>query len=456
MPELRASSLPATVSVSVPEGFAYYALHPLDYAEAAARLPLVLRSEPAVVVGIRSIGTTLSAVARAALAVRGVNARRLTVRPTGHPWERVVRFSPEEQGVVKEGHKNGARFLVLDEGPGLSGSSFLATAEALEALGVARERITLVGSHAAEPARLCARDAQQRWARFAFVAVAPPARVPPGADVSGGEWRRHLFQRDEDWPASWTQFERRKVLSRDSGTIFKFEGIGPYGEAPLARARVLAELGFGPRVERAQHGFAAYEFVAGRRMRAAELDAEMVRRLAAYCATRAREFPADAGAGAVEQLVEVNWREGLGGEMAVPELRVERGVIVDGKMHPHEWVRGADGRVLKTDGVNHGDDHFFPGPTDIAWDLTGAMVEWEMTESAAEAFLEEYRRMSGDDASDRVAGWKSAYTLFRLGYSKMAAEAMAGSAEETRLRRDVERYRAATRSLAVAGVSAVG
>jgi hypothetical protein len=32
--------------------------------------------------------------------------------------------------------------------------------------------------------------------------------------------------------------------------------------------------------------------------------------------------------------------------------------------------------------------------------------------------------------------------MFRLGYCKMAADAMQGSDEETRLRRDYERYRA--------------
>src|SRR5579885_143983 len=59
-----ANSLPATVCVSPPEGFTYYAVHPLDYAVAAR----TLASTRAVAgIGLRSIGTTLSAVVTAAL-----------------------------------------------------------------------------------------------------------------------------------------------------------------------------------------------------------------------------------------------------------------------------------------------------------------------------------------------------------------------------------------------------
>lgn len=430
------ASTPATISISIPEGFAYYALHPLDYAEAMAAH--ARPGERAVVVGIRSIGTTLSAVARAALARRGCAAERLTVRPTGHPWERVLRLDGEQGRAVREGSARGAEFVVVDEGPGLSGSSFLAVAEALERSGVPRERITLLGSHAVEPARLCAREAAERWERFRYQTVAAPTRVPEGR-----EWRAEH--------PSWRQFERRKILAPDAKTLFKFEGLGHYGEAVVERAQRLAEAGCAPRVERAPDGFAAYEFLPGRALRAAELDEAMIRRLAEYCALRAREFPAeDADGAALAELVRVNSSEGLGGELSA-ELAVERPVIADGKMQPHEWVRSADGRLWKTDGASHGDDHFFPGPVDVAWDLAGASVEWEMSPAAEEFFLAEYGKASGDDARARMAAWKLAYTLFRLGYCALAAQA-----SEARLETEAERYRAAARALAAAGVSAAG
>src|SRR5438105_3303996 len=75
---------PQQITVSTPEGFAYYALHPLRYADLAGALPLA--SPHAALVGIRSIGTTLSAVLAAALRRRGLAAERITVRPAGHPF----------------------------------------------------------------------------------------------------------------------------------------------------------------------------------------------------------------------------------------------------------------------------------------------------------------------------------------------------------------------------------
>ena len=66
-----ARALPAfeQLSISTPEGFAYYALHPLAYADVIRQIPAC---ERLLVVGIRSIGTTLSAVAAAAARARGI------------------------------------------------------------------------------------------------------------------------------------------------------------------------------------------------------------------------------------------------------------------------------------------------------------------------------------------------------------------------------------------------
>jgi hypothetical protein len=123
------------------------------------------------------------------------------------------------------------------------------------------------------------------------------------------------------------------------------------------------------------------------------------------------------------------------------ELRLERPVIADGRMQPHEWVWSAAGELLKTDSGSHGDDHFFPGPTDIAWDLAGAIVEWQMNEQQTAEFLNRYRRASGDDASARIDSFIKAYTVFRLAYCLMAANAMNGSDEQPRLQQAADAYR---------------
>jgi len=451
---IAVEALPPLASGSVPEGFAYYALHPLDYADATAGLTA---AKHAAVVGIRSIGTTLGAVTAAALGRRGVSAARIAVRPTGHPWDRAMHFSPAHKHWIEQERAQGAEFLVVDEGPGLSGSSFLAVAEALVAAGVPRERITLLGSHAVDPEKLCARDAAARWGCFRFVAVAAPSRLPGqrAVDLSGGEWRGRFLAARHEWPASWTQFERAKCLSADGKKLFKFEGLGPYGAPAFARSRQLAEDGLGPQVEIAADGFLAYECIAGRSLRRDDADERVLRRIAEYCAARSRRMPAEpAKNDGLSELVAVNWREAFGDPGPVAHLPVERPVIADGRMHPHEWVRTPDGAILKTDGAAHGDDHFFPGPTDIAWDLAGAIVEWDLDGVSSACLLEHYRRLAQDDARDRLPGYLLAYTLFRLGYAQMAAQAMRGGEEESRLRNDELRYRGLAARLGAARLAA--
>ena len=63
--------LPQEVDVTSPEGYAYYSLYPEMYLEAAKRCHASLGHFPAVCVGLRSIGSSLSAVVAAALTEMG-------------------------------------------------------------------------------------------------------------------------------------------------------------------------------------------------------------------------------------------------------------------------------------------------------------------------------------------------------------------------------------------------
>src|SRR5215472_11286129 len=126
---LDTTKVPEKLTISVAEGFAYYGLHPLAFVDALEHVP-TLCSQVAVV-GIRSIGTTLSAVTVAGLRSRGLQAERVTMRPKGHPYNRRTELSPDELNFVSKHLADGASFLVVDEGPGLSGSSFMSVGEAL-------------------------------------------------------------------------------------------------------------------------------------------------------------------------------------------------------------------------------------------------------------------------------------------------------------------------------------
>ncbi len=427
--------VPGWLNISTAEGFAYYALHPLAYADALAKLPAL--PENVVVVGIRSIGTTLSAMTAAAARVRGLQVQRMTVRPGGHPYNRRTQFSPDQLQVIQRGVSCGAAFLIVDEGPGLSGSSFLSVAEAQEQAGVARERIVLLCGHEPNVDKLCSAKAAQRWRRFNCVPVSNEGRKPDGADIfiGAGQWRGQLFSNESSWPESWSNMERLKYVSSSEKTerrLFKFAGLGYYGDASVAREDQVAMAGFGPLPRRESDGFVSYPWLDDRPMAADDLSPAVIARLAEYCAFRADAFGlAEADVCPLQQMAEHNLAE-LEFDLSVA-LKFERPVIADGRMQPHEWIVTSAGKMLKTDSGSHGDDHFFPGPTDIAWDLAGAIVEWRMNTEQASEFLDLYRRGSGDDASARIADFLRAYTVFRCAYCEMAASALQDAAEQSRL-----------------------
>ena len=445
-PELLGGlEVPSRITLAVPEGFAYYALHPLEFVDLAHRMA---RGSTAVI-GIRSIGTTLSAVVSAQLRRLGIPASRATVRPTGHPFDRQLKLEGTTSAWVSAEAASDSDLWIVDEGPGLSGSSFLAVGEALERAGVPRHRIHFLCSVEPRLQALCARDAALRWARFQAHPVTPPWRRPPEAviDISGGKWRRGGFTSAAEWPACWTQFERLKFLSADRRRLYKFKGLGRFGAEPAARARGVAEAGFGVPPRHESDGFYSFPVIAGRPASPASAERRTLERLAAYCAFRSTAFPSDAAAQPqLEHMMTWNYFEEFGEELERRSLPLERPVIVDGRMQPHEWIAGA--WLLKTDAAGHGDDHFFPGPTDIAWDLAGVIVEWRLDADAAEYFLQHYAALSGDDARVRLEPYRLAYTLFRMGYCKMAGEAMRGSEEEERLARAYREYRALAQHLA--------
>jgi hypothetical protein len=438
---LSEASVPDEVSVSPPEGFAYYALHPLAFAKAMGQIPTA--GDSVLVLGIRSIGTTLSAVTAAAARKRGMRAQRITVRPVGHPYNRRVQFSAKQLDLIRRAASSGAVFVVVDEGPGLSGSSFLSVAEALSEAGARRERITLICGHEPDFDSFRATDGPRRARRFHWIAASSPPRRPAGTDlfIGSGEWRRYLIPDELMWPASWTALERLKYLSSSCETrrLFKFLGFGHYGEQVFEREEQVAAAGFGPSPEGESDGFASYDWLGGRPLSANDLSDAILERLAEYCAFRAQAFATNiADLPAVEQMAEHNLCE-MGLDLPLA-LTIEHPAICDGRMQPHEWLLTTHGRVLKTDSGSHGDDHFFPGPADIAWDLAGAIVEWRMNAAQIEFFLDAYRRASGDDAQPRITNFTIAYAVFRSAYSRMAANALQSGGEETRLRSAAAAY----------------
>ena len=437
--EIAALALPERLVLKRAEGYAYYALHPAAYALAVAE-----RAESGrrvLVIGIRSIGTSLSAVALASLRARGMAAERISVRPSGHAWDR--RFSPGGAELGALGALGDGECFVVDEGPGLSGSTFLAVGEGLERAGVSRARITFFTSHAVDVGQLVARDAGQRWQRFRWQVVPDAPPFEGALDMGAGRWRERVYASAAEWPACWPSAERRKFRLPGSLDLIKFVGFGPYAEAPLARAERLAREGFGPAVTPACAGYLRQRWCKGEVLRRplAPLCQRLIPRVVDYLAFRSEAFPAgEVQAQALEQMARVNVTEALGVELPASfRLEVEHPVYADGRLLPHEWVAVPGGELIKLDGIDHGDDHFFPGPCDSAWDLAGLVVELELGDTDAAALLAAYRRRTGDDVAARLPAYRIAYAACRTGYLDMAA-ASSDPLERQRLAREREWY----------------
>ena len=176
-------------------------------------------------------------------------------------------------------------------------------------------------------------------------------------------------------------------------------------------------------------------------------DRDTLIELARYCAFRAQHFRCDVSSNLeLERMASINLDRALG--LSSPlTLPIERPVIADARMMRQEWIRTRAGSLLKLDASSHGDDHFYPGPTDIAWDLAGAIVEWRLYREASDLLISEYQRSSGDAVQERLPAYLIAYCAFGLGFTLSAAQSGCDASERGRFHRDAAAYEARLTSL---------
>jgi hypothetical protein len=115
-------------------------------------------------------------------------------------------------------------------------------------------------------------------------------------------------------------------------------------------------------------------------------------------------------------------------------------------MLPHEWIRTSGG-YLKTDAVHHHDDHFFPGCQDIAWDVAGTCLEFNLGPRERQQLIERYRLLSGDSTiAARLPLHALTYLAFRLGYATLAATTLGPDSDGKRFSKARHRYSELLRS----------
>jgi hypothetical protein len=457
-----ASPFPPAVRCKLPEGYCHYALYPEAYFEAARRACV----EAVLPVGIRSIGLGLAAMVQAGFG----KGAPLSVRPHGHPFRREINLTPELAARLAA---HGGDFAVVDEGPGLSGSSFGAVLDLLQGIGVPESRIRVFPSHGGEPGAMADGAGLARWRRLRRQHVAfddlllAPDRLPRWvadrvgqngrwSDISGGAWRVH--RRGEDAPPADAARERRKFLldTADGSWLAKFAGLGRYGAVKAARAGALADAGFSPETRGLCHGFLVERWIEGARPVDPQADrAALVPHLAAYLAFRAGRFPAEAhdgaGVAALSEMLHHNAGEALQPELAAcitaysaslrPEGMDIRRVATDNRLHAWEWLATPDGRFFKTDAVDHAAAHDLVGCQDVAWDIAGAVVEFSLDDDVAADLVGRLERLLGrrfDPA--QLLFHRLAYLAFQLGLWTMAVDAN-GAGEAGGLRARAGSYR---------------
>ncbi|HVX79740.1 MAG TPA: hypothetical protein VHB23_00075 [Devosiaceae bacterium] len=456
---LSQAGLPRTVTAKRPEGYAFYALYPEAYLEAA----IPLRGQRATVIGIRSIGLGLAALVAATVG----DAELLSVRPVGPPFRRELRLAPAYRDRLVGGE---SLRVVADEGPGLSGSSFAAVLDTLAAGGVAEKRVHLFPSHLGAPGPEATAEAAERWPRLQRHVVSfdelflggRPRRQPlaawftdllgppvaPVEDISGGAWRGRRAWGGQPPPAHLQQERRKFLLHTPKGTfLLKFVGLGRAGRAAAERAAQLAEAGFSPPVFGFRHGFLAERWVAGTPLPAAGLPrARLVAHLARYLAFRAGRCPAAEGAGAspeaLGEMLVVNGTEALGPEAASALRRLAahrpdrqpRRVMTDNRLHAWEWLVTAHGQLVKTDAIDHCAAHDLIGCQEITWDIAAAGVEFGLSEAERRELVAGVEEVGGIPVDREVLAFhEPCYLAFQLGYYSMAAATLSGVPAEQRL-----------------------
>jgi hypothetical protein len=460
--------LPNSIEISVPEGYAYYGVYPETYLEAAQEYGQSLERSEAVCLGLRSIGSSLSAVVAAALEEVGWKVDSWTLRPRGHPFARRLNLTPELSEAFRA-HRN-AQFLIIDEGPGISGSSFGGTLVALKALGIPDRQIILFPSWKTDGSHLRSTVAREHWPTHRQVTTSFEkvwlqsgrlAQVFPGdlTDFSAGAWRGMLYPSRDSYPPVQPQHERRKYLLRPSASggdvdgdpiLLKFVGLGDRGPEMALRAERLADGGFTAPPLKVARGFVAMPFISGEPVSVEDTSPMLLERVAEYLCHLAAEHAAEPSSGetTLREMIRTNLTEGLGeGEFEridrlLPQTWTERPAALDARMQPHEWLRTAHGFV-KTDAVDHHDDHFLPGCQDIAWDVAGATLELELDAEARSFLVSRYQALSGDRTiSRRLPHYAIAYLAFRLGYATLAEPVLGATSEDgQRFHRQAARYR---------------
>lgn len=458
--ERSAVDLPPVLELRSPEGYGHYALDPAAYAAAARayRRDAGPASRRALVIGIRSIGTSLSAVV---CAVTGTG-RSVTVRPRGPTSSRAVRTDAALTREVRASLEGGGDVLVVDEGPGVTGETFECVWRWLRSLGVAADRIVLFPSH--DGPMPLAGDERRAWFRAVRRYLPPLQDERPGAlaeargwagleDLSGGRWRTRVRgARDLVACPHFERLKYRAAAPDGSRWQLRYVGLGSAMDRWLARAQEMEPALGRAAPESAGRGFAVAPWIEGVPLRGDAPSTADLRGIARYLVARSGRLRT------AETVDTGRWLTVLtenGGEAAgvrpadlagaarlLGTLPPREAVLPDGRMRAGEWLRTADG-LVKVDALDHGDGFRLPGPADSAWDLAAAAIEFGLSASGVEELVGRCAAAAGEDATElrrAVVAYRPVYAATCFGDAALSGREAADAVDRERLAGEAARY----------------
>jgi hypothetical protein len=448
---IKSFELPEKFLFGVSEGFAFYGLFPETYIHSSEKFYLHNNNRPVVIIGLRTIGTILSTIVSTVLKKRGCDVISFTLRPRGQPFDRQIKISKKlEQKILLHKSDN---FIITDEGPGLSGSSFGGTAALLSSLGVRDKNIIFFPSWDPDSKVLNSPNARYHWdSHTKYCSSFESSWIESKrlqnefnadslVDISAGHWRKWLLKGNNEGLAIHPQHERRKYLvskrgstSKTPSSIIKFAGLGRYGEYAYKRSSLLEKSGFIPKLYSFKNGFLEYELIINNTNN--KINKQFLAEAAGYVSYLKNHFTAKVNV-YKEQLLEmvhINICESIGPHYLIflkdlynyLDHDYEKNICeVDGRMDFYKWVKLGD-TYLKTDHTDHHNDQFFPGCQDSAWDIVGGIIEWNLDDKKEKYFIDMYIEKSRDTLiGKRIKSNKIVYCSFKIGLSKLFKESLA-------------------------------